>query len=182
MNPVELAAIISGGWATVVAAIGYRYNRVAVKETIKATNANSLVALDAAHEAQLWGQKASAYVDAIASITRRQAARFHLTRMLRYDEATEAKLRESYAAPENWDWANIGARLAAFAPQPILDALLAANQTNQEVTAQYGQWKALSEQREVPGSPPGLRQSLSDHVGGLIRSFACDGGTGLRDR
>ncbi len=100
VNPVIWAAIISGGWAVVVAALGYRYNRVTAKATVQATNANALTALDAAHQAQLWEKKAETYVDTIAEITRRQAARFYLTRMLRFDEATEEKLRDSYAALE----------------------------------------------------------------------------------
>jgi hypothetical protein len=52
MNPTVEAALISGGWASVVAGLGYVYNRVTAKATIKATNANALVALDASHQAQ----------------------------------------------------------------------------------------------------------------------------------
>ena len=151
MNPVIWAAIISGGWAAIVAALGYRYNRVTAKATSQAVNANALTALDAGHQAQLWEKKAEAYVDTIAQITRRQAARFHLTRMLRFDEATGEKMRESYAAPEDWNWADASARIAAYAPRPILEALAAANAANQEVSASYGQWKALAEQRESVG-------------------------------
>jgi hypothetical protein len=147
VDPIIWAAIISGGWAAVVAALGYRFNRVTAKATTQATNSNALAALDAAHQAQLWEKKAEAYVAAIAAITRRQAARFHLTRMLRFDDATEEKLRESYAAPEDCEWANVSARLSSFAPPAILDAMTAANVADQEATASYGQWRALTEQR-----------------------------------
>jgi hypothetical protein len=49
--PIIWAAIISGGWAAVAAALGYRYNRVTASATIQATNANALAALDAAQQA-----------------------------------------------------------------------------------------------------------------------------------
>ena len=75
VNPIIWAAIISGGWAAVVAAIGYRFNRATAKATVQATNANTQAALDAAHAAQLWEKKAEAYADIIALISRRQAAR-----------------------------------------------------------------------------------------------------------
>src|SRR5690242_15850759 len=105
MNPAVEAALISGGWATVVAALGYVYNRATAKATIQATNANALAALDAAHDAQLWEKRADAYVEALAVIARRQAERRHMTSLVGYDEATEAKLRRTYADPEDWDWA-----------------------------------------------------------------------------
>jgi hypothetical protein len=72
VNPIIWAAIISGGWAAVVAAIGYYYNRVTAKATIQATNENALAALDAAHAAQLWEKKAEAYAEIIAVVSRRQ--------------------------------------------------------------------------------------------------------------
>jgi len=167
VNPVIWAAVISGGWAAVVGALGYRYNRVTAKATMQATNANALAALDAAHDAQLWEKKAEAYVDTIAAITRRQAARFHLTRMLRFDEPTEEKLRDSYAAPEDWNWANASARLAAFAPWPILDAMTASNTANQEVSARYGQWKALTEQRESSGPGRTAQSQIMEAFGAV---------------
>ncbi len=80
MKPLTAAALISGGWAAVVAALGYRFNRATANATIQATNANALTALDAAHAAQLWEKKAEAYTDAIAAITRRQVQRHHLIR------------------------------------------------------------------------------------------------------
>src|SRR5690242_9721051 len=119
MTPVVEAALISGGWATVVAALGYFYNRATAKATIQATNANALAALDAAHSAQLWEKRAEAYVEALALIARRQTGRRHITSLLSYDEATEAKLRQTYADPEDWDWATASARLTAYASPPV---------------------------------------------------------------
>ena len=71
MSPIIWAALISGGWAVAVAAIGYYYNRVTAKSTIQATNANALAALDAAHEAQLWEKKAESYLDVLAAVLHR---------------------------------------------------------------------------------------------------------------
>jgi hypothetical protein len=81
VNPTITAALISGGWAAVVAAVGYLYNRATAKAAINATNANALIALDAAHQAQLWEKKSEAYVAMLAVLARRGATRQHLTRM-----------------------------------------------------------------------------------------------------
>ncbi len=157
MNPIIWAAIISGGWAAVVAAIGYRFNRATAKATVQATNANTQAALDAAHAAQLWEKKAEAYADIIALISRRQAARSDLMRMLRYDEDTEEQLRQATEPPPGTDWAKIRARLTAFAARPVVDAMNATMDADNEVRARWGQHKALAEQgnASAPGGPTG---------------------------
>jgi hypothetical protein len=157
VNPIIRAAIISGGWAAVVAALGYRYNRVTADATARATNANALAALDAAHQAQLWEKKAEAYVETIAGITRRQIFRFNILRPVRWDEATEQRLMEAAEPPEDADSAAAGARLHAFAPRPILDALRTANKANSQVDAKLREYNALVERSKVPvtGGPTG---------------------------
>jgi hypothetical protein len=77
MNPVVEAALISGGWATAVAALGYFYNRVTTKATIQATTANAVAALDAAHAVQHWEKRADAYIETLTLVTRRQQERRH---------------------------------------------------------------------------------------------------------
>jgi hypothetical protein len=70
MNPTVAAALISGGWATVVALLAYAFNRTIARTTVEATNVNASRALDAAHAAQLWDKRAEAYVDALSVISR----------------------------------------------------------------------------------------------------------------
>src|SRR5215472_12448365 len=149
MNPTIAAALISGGWAAVVAALGYVYNRATANATIRATNANALAALDAAHAAQLWEKKAEAYVDAIAALTRRQAAR---QRLMVYDDATEEKLRKALDAPQDWDWARASARLAAYAAQPVLDAMQATVAADSEISNRLEDWKALFDRAGMAGA------------------------------
>jgi hypothetical protein len=60
MSPIIEAALISGGWAAVVAALGFYFNRALGKANIKAASDNAMLALDAAHAAQLWEKQASA--------------------------------------------------------------------------------------------------------------------------
>jgi hypothetical protein len=157
VNPIIWAAIISGGWAAVVAAISYRFNRATAKATIQATNANALAVLDAGHEAQLWEKKAEAYVAALAAIHRRQVGRHHLIRPVRFDEATEERLLQSLAAPEETDWAQASAQLTAYAAQPVLDAMYAANEADNQVQVKLQHWKLLTDRvtAPVPGGPTG---------------------------
>jgi len=153
MDPLVEPALINGGWLVVVAALGFVFNRVTARAAIRATNANALAALDAAHQAQLWEKKAETYVDALAAIKRRTAARVHLTSPLRYDESTEERIRQTYADPADWDWAVLSARVSAFAPQSILDAVLAVTKADDEVRARVEDRKALMQQDDSPGNP-----------------------------
>jgi hypothetical protein len=53
VSPTIEAALISGGWAAVVAALGYRFSRSLAAANLKAASDNAMIALDAAHAAQL---------------------------------------------------------------------------------------------------------------------------------
>ncbi len=156
------AVLISGGWAAVVAAIGYRFNRATAKATIQATNINALAALDAAHQAQLWEKKAEAYREALAAITRRSAARSHLTSPLKYDEDTEERIRESYASPQDWDWAAMSAGLIAFATEPILDALRYATEADMKVRQCVRHQEALTKREQSQRGPLPGDDELAD--------------------
>jgi hypothetical protein len=169
VNPIIGAALISGGWAAVVAAIGFQYNRVIAKATIKATNANALTALDAAHEAQMWEKKAETYVGTLAALHRRQLARFNLLRLMRLDATTEEQLRQAAEPPPDTDWATDAARLKAFAPHPVADAFWEANKANNEFNAKGTQYRVLFARAtaSAPGAPTGsqiaaARQAAKD--------------------
>jgi hypothetical protein len=155
VNPIIAAALISGGWAAVVAAIGYYYNRVTAKATIQATNANALAALDAAHEAQLWEKKAESYLDVLAAILRRAVDWKGLAGGPLLDKDTQEAIRQMVTAPEDKDWANAAARLTAYASQPVLDAGGASLEAAKLVMARLRHWQALVDQATsgAPGGP-----------------------------
>ena len=146
MDPTIGAALISGGWATAVAAVGYAYNLATTKATIAATNANALTALDAAHEAQLWDKRAAAYVDAIGVISRTLVIRLLFISPEAYDEETVERLRPILGEPRAVDWALVSAEITAYAPQPILDAMDTSAKAQNEFDAKHKTWKVQSGQ------------------------------------
>lgn len=178
VNPTIVAALISGGWATVVAAVGYLYNRATAKATINATNANALIALDAAHQAQLWEKKSETYVAMLAVLARRGAERQHLTSSIRYDEATEKRIREMYAIPEDFDWAEASSRIVAFAPQQVVEALESSVRTDNEIVSRMADRKALIQRDGSPGhggiTSDELRRARSAIVAAVEAAQAAD--------
>jgi hypothetical protein len=162
MNPIVAAALISGGWATVVAALGYVYNRATANATIRATNANAQAALDAAHAAQLWEKKAEAYVDAIAALTRRQEGRRQLISPVGYDDATQEKLQQVLAAPQDWDWARASARLTAYAAQPVLDAMHETIAADTQVSNRLLDWKFLFDRAGLAGAAGPTNKQITE--------------------
>jgi hypothetical protein len=159
MNPVVEASLISGGWATVVAALGYSFNRATTTATIQAVNTNAMNALDAAHAAQLWEKRAEAYVDAITAITRRRARRQYLASPVQIGdgEAQKRVVEEAFTAPKDEDWARASAQIAVYATQSVRDSMLAANKADSQVTVNLMYHKFLTERLNIsgPGGPTG---------------------------
>jgi hypothetical protein len=114
MTPVEIAALISGGWATAVAAIGYVYNRAA----LRSVNRNAMYALDAAHVAQFWEKKAAVYVEALAALVGRRDIREAETTGMFYRFGNEQAVMKELDQIMNPDWRELEARLTAYADRP----------------------------------------------------------------
>jgi hypothetical protein len=162
-----IAAAIGGLGVISTAMVAISGHRTTVKTNDKAVQAateNTMRALDAAHQAQRWEKQANAYIEAITLIKRRQQERQHMLSPLRYDDATEEKIRNSYADPSVWDWAKAWAELTAYASQPILEAMHAVEEAAVQVNDRVEQWKALTDQARsaVPASPPG-EQVMAAH-------------------
>jgi hypothetical protein len=77
-------------------------------------------------------------------------------RMLRYDEDTEERLRQATEPPPGMDWARVHARLTAFAARPVVAAMNATMDADNDVIARWVQYKALTEQgnASAPGDGP----------------------------
>jgi hypothetical protein len=122
-----------------------------IRAQIEATSVDLRTQLDVDRRNRLWEKQAEAYVEALAVIARRQAERGHLTSLLSYDEATEAKRRKMYADPEDWDWATASAKLTAFASQPVLDATRAVEAEHLSAKFKVEEFTALRERADRPG-------------------------------
>ena len=141
MNPTVEAALISGGWATIVALLGYGFSRTITRANLAATNANTSKALDAAHAAQLWDKRAESYIDVLSVISRNLIiCRFFVSPPL--EEAAAESLQNIYEVAKNVDWALLQARVAVFAPERVLDALNAALHAHLEFDEKFHAWKA----------------------------------------
>jgi len=154
MNPSAEAALISGGWATVVGALGYWFNRATARATIQATNANATNALDAGHQAQLWEKRAEAYVDAMTAIERRRAKRDFLAAPVQiHDEATQQRMvQEAFAAPKDDDWARISARVSVYTTPMVRHALEQAAMADHQMNVKMIQHKSLIERLHGPSA------------------------------
>jgi hypothetical protein len=134
------AAIISGGWTALVAVTTTRNARRTNQATIDAAAENTARALDAAREERIWEKRAEAYLDAMRFVRHRQEARENATRTIRYDDATEERIRESLAnfrLPESRD---VELRLLAYASQQVIDAVEASGQAHQQIERAYQDW------------------------------------------
>ena len=147
MNPTIGAALISGGWAAIVAGLGYWFNRVTAKATIRATNANAVTTLDASYDAQLWAKKSEAYVDLIEAVTRRQEARNDVLDSI---EPTGDRPKQApQPLPEHFGTESITSRLVVFTPDEIVTAVVAANKAHKKVAADLELWQAATITPEV---------------------------------
>jgi hypothetical protein len=85
-------------------------------------------------------------------LARRQSARRHRASPLTYDEVTEAKLRQVYSDPPDWDWATASATLTAYASQPVLEATRAVEDANANVHAKLDDLDALRRMADSPAA------------------------------
>jgi hypothetical protein len=77
--------------------------------------------------------------------------RQHMTSLLGYDEATEAKLRQMYADPGGVGLGDSLSQLTAYASQPVPDATRAVEAAHIEVKAKVEDFTALRKRADSPG-------------------------------
>jgi hypothetical protein len=111
------AALITGGWTTIVALAGYWFGKKNLDATLASADQNAINALNADHAARLWEKKAQIYVDTLRTlVTRRDMRKAELGK-------AEQSL-EDQAAVDKWlktipnpNWHDLEARLLAYAPE-----------------------------------------------------------------
>jgi hypothetical protein len=158
VDPVVAAALISGGWATVIGALGYAYNRATTNATIEAANANAMNAIDAAHAAQHWEKRAEAYIDAMTAMTRRRARRDFITAPVQIGtDEDQAKALERITGPPDDNWAAASARVTVYATDEIRLAMEAANRAENQVFIRRVMYNSLMERSQSfsPNKPTG---------------------------
>lgn len=135
-------ALISGGWATAIAAIGFFFNRV----SLRAANRNALNALDADHAARLWEKRAEIYVDTLKALAdRRDIRRVETDGMYGLYQDPE-EVQQEIGDIRTPDWRELESRTVAYASAEVLGALKKANEKEAE-------FRTLLEDRKDP--PPG---------------------------
>jgi hypothetical protein len=120
------AALISGGWATAIAGIGFWFNRV----SLRSTERNALNTLDADHAAHLWDKRAEVYVDTLQALTVRRELRdmtVHKIFGRLKDQEEIPKLADERQLP---DWRDLEARLVAYASAEVLSVWQDANESD----------------------------------------------------
>jgi hypothetical protein len=134
------AALITGGWTTIVALAGYWFGKKNLDATLASADSNAINALDADHAARLWEKKAQIYVDTLrALVTRRDMRQAELGK-------AEQSL-ENQAVVEAWlksipnpQWHDLEARLLAYAPK-MEDAIRETTQSDQAFWSLLGDAK-----------------------------------------
>jgi hypothetical protein len=142
------AALISGGWATVIAGMGFWFSRV----SLRSTERSALNTLDADHAARLWDKRAEAYVDTLwAQAVRRDVRDMTIQKTFAHLR-DQRGIRKEAAEMQVPDLRDIESRLLAYASQEVLGAF---HDVNESERAFFG---AL----DLPASNPRREQEVID--------------------
>jgi hypothetical protein len=134
------AALISGGWATAIAGIGFWYNRA----SLRSVNRNALNTLDADHAARLWEKRAEVYIDMIRAVEARRVVRSADINLMSGVAPREEKVQEWEAEISESFWRTLESRLMAFASPEVLEALREDNKVNRRF------FDLLKEAKNIP--------------------------------
>ncbi len=156
MDPIIVASTIAAGSTGVVAIAGFFINWLTTKRTVSAGTENTIRALEAARSDRIWDKKAATYTDAIAGLRHMQGVR---SRQLTSTIVTEGPPPKLSDPPVNW--ADLEARILAFASPTVLEAFQAASDAGLKTRHLYREWdEARRPQSGVMRSPDELRQAL----------------------
>lgn len=140
MDATLIAAIIAAGSTGIVAVAGFLTTGAVSRQTIEASTDNTVRALDAAREEQVWQQRAAAYVDAIMAVQWQQGRRHRqLSTLSQGVPLIPESSREAEKPPV--DWAELSPRLFAFASLAVLRAFQAASDAGIEARKRYRTWE-----------------------------------------
>jgi hypothetical protein len=74
---------------------------------------------------------------------------------VRFDEATEKKLKEAYEAPDDWDWAAASAKLTAYGSPPVLHATRVSQARRLQIAGRFKPFTTLVREARSRGLEPG---------------------------
>jgi hypothetical protein len=120
VNPIIAAALIAGG----ISVVSFGFNAWTTSRT-----------LHAARAASLRDRQAAVYQRVLAFASHQTETRRNITRTVRYDEKTEARLQgilDAYAPP---DWFELESQVLAFCPDSAVEAFIALKAADDAVWA-----------------------------------------------
>lgn len=138
VNSAIAAALIAAG----ISVASFGFNAWTTSRTLRAARASSLR-----------DRQAGVYHEVLAFAAHRNETRRHVTRSVRYDEKTEARLKEivdGYTAP---NWFELEASVLAFCPDSVMDAFMAAQAADDAVwSARYAHTEAVELNQADPST------------------------------
>ena len=98
-------------------------------------------------ESRLWDRRAAVYVEALAAVSYRQARRNNATQTSPPDEASQRAL-SGLAAPQDFDWHGLDARLQAFASEPVYTAMQVSSTASEHAMMAFRAWQTGIRRRD----------------------------------
>jgi hypothetical protein len=133
VSPIIAASLIAACSTGVVAIVGF------------------WTTLRVAHSTALRDRQAAVYQQVLALAAHRTETRRNLTRTIRYDADTEARIKgtlDSYAPP---NWFELESSVLAFCPDSVVDAFIAAHDADEAVwSARHARAEAVELNKTYP--------------------------------
>lgn len=120
MNPVITAAFIAGG----ISVVSFAFNAWTTSRT-----------LHSARAASLRDRQAAVYQQVLAFTSHQTETRRKITRKIRYDDKTEARLQGMLDAYKPPDWFELQSQVLAFCPDSVVEAFITAKAADDAVWA-----------------------------------------------
>jgi hypothetical protein len=134
VDPIIAAALIAAASTGIVAIVGF------------------WTSLRLAHSTAVRDRQAAVYQQILAFSAHQTESRRNITKTVRYDEKTEARLQgilDAYTPP---DWFDLQASVLAFCPDSVVTAFTAAKAADDEVwSARYAHAEAVELNKADPG-------------------------------
>lgn len=128
MNPTIAAGLIAAG----ISVVSFAFSAWTTSRTLQASRA-----------ASLRDRQAGVYQQVLAFMSHQTETRRHLTRTIRYDAKTEARLQGQLDAYSPPDWFELQSSVLAFCPDSVVHAFIASK------AADDGVWSARAVHAEA---------------------------------
>ncbi len=149
MTPVEIAAIISGCFATgsvfltaAVAFIGFRTTRSVTAKAVAAGSQDTVRALNAARDDRLWEKRAAAYEETVAYLLFRQHERDNRSSYHIMGRDMSQATRWWFGGYKPPGGGEIQGRLVAYASDAIVAACEDSSKAETEAFVKFMVWKS----------------------------------------